>query len=140
MGFVKQSELRPITAKEYLIAHWESYGVAETKEEFIGLLNILQACGENLDSLHSVFVNGGSEFCDICHNGCWNSDRELVESLYEFNTFFTEREFTDTILDRREDYDTAEEYVEDIRLEAEDGEGDTQILKTDDGYVKRVWY
>lgn len=138
MGYVKQSEIKPIIAKQYLINHWTNYDVVDTKEDFIALLNILQACGETLDSLHYA-VN---EFCDILHNGCWETDREVTETLFEFCTFYTEQEFINMILERREDYVDETEYVEEMRLEATDdvdGNNDCQITKTDDGYVRRIW-
>jgi len=141
--YVKQEEIKPIEAKSYMVAHWDQYGVAETKDEFIGLLNILQACGESLESLHHAYFNGYSEYCDIFHDGGWNSDRDVVDTLYEFCTFYTDEEFIDSVLDRRLDYDDPAEYVKDMRLEATDdieGNNDVQITKTEDGYVRRVWY
>ncbi len=135
--YVRQDEIRPITAKEYLLANWDKYDLTNTKEEFLTLLNILQACGESIDSLHDA----ETEFCDII--GRWENDREVVASLLEFNSFFTEEEFIEMILEKREDYDDDAEYVEDMRRETTDdpdGNNDVQISKTDDGYVKRVWY
>ena len=55
----------------------------------------------------------------------------------------TEKEFIDMILERRENYDTSAEWAEEIQAETTDepdGNNDVQILKTDDGYVVRVWY
>lgn len=141
--YIKQEDIQPITAKDYLIENWDKYKVCDTKDQFIALLNILQACGENLDSLHNAYFNGYDEFCDIYHNGSWDSDRDIADTLLEFCTFYTEQEFIDYILDKREDYDDETEYVEDMRREATDdvsGNNDVQITKTDDGYVKRVWY
>lgn len=143
MGYVKQDDIMPITAKEYILKSWAAYRVADTKEEFVALLNILQACGENLDSLHNAVFNEHFEFCDIYHGGAWDSDRELADSLREFCTFYTEKEFIDMILERRENYDTSAEWAEEIQSETTDepdGNNDVQILKTDDGYVVRVWY
>ena len=143
-GYMKQEEIQPITAKKWAMDHWQDYHIADTKEEFLGILNILQACGENLDSLHDVVVNGHKEFCDIWHDGYWGSDREVVEALYQFCTFYTEKEFIEMILDRREDYESDAEWCEDMRLEASDDmddcDCDTNIIKTEDGYVWRVWY
>lgn len=143
MGYMRQDEIQPITAKEFLLTNWDKYDLVDTQENFLALLNILQACGENIDTLHSACLNGRNEFCDIYHDGCWNSDREIVKSLLEFCTFYTEQEFIDRILDIRQDYDDDWEYVEDMRLEATDditGNNDVQITKTDDGYVRRIWY
>ncbi|MBR6475394.1 MAG: hypothetical protein IKS98_08080 [Lachnospiraceae bacterium] len=143
MGYMKQSDIRPITAKGYLIENWEKYGVADTKEDFIAFLNMLQACGENLDSLHNAYFNGHVEFCDIYHGKTWKSDREIADTLCEFCSFYTEKEFIDMILDRREDYESSQEWSESIYNETTDdisGDNSTQITKTDDGYVVRVWY
>ena len=139
-GYIKQEDVRPITAKVYAIAHWRSYDLTDTEQDFIALLNILQACGESLDSLHGTLINGENEFCDILHNGCWESDREIADALFEFCTFYTEEEFIDWILEKREDYDVPEEYVEDMRIDAADDIfNDVQVTKTEDGYVRRIW-
>ena len=142
MGYVKQCEMRPINAKEHLMRYWKVYDVVDSKEAFVALLNILQACGENIDTLHAVCFNNSNEFADILHNGCWEDDREVAQTLCEFCTFYTEEEFIDMILSRREDYETAEEWAEEIRLETTDdisGNNDVQISKTEDGYVRRIW-
>lgn len=142
-SYMKQEDILPITAKKWALDHWKDYDLVDTKEEFIALLNILQAVGENLDSLHDVAFIGENEFCDIIHKGYWETDREVVETLFEFCTFYTEQEFIENILDRREDYESEEEYVEDMRLEASDdpndGNNDCQITRTEDGYVRRIW-
>ena len=140
--YVKQEEIRPIVAKEHMLNNWDKYDLTDTKEDFVALLNILQACGENLENLHDTFLNGKDEFCDIYHNDCWNNDREIAETLFEFCSFFTESEFIDLILERKEDYENDEEYVQDMFREATDnidGNNDVQISKTDDGYVRRIW-
>ena len=139
--YVKQEDIRPIEVKDFLVNNWDKYGVADTRKDFIALLNILQACDESLDSLHRAYMNGSSEFCDIFHGHAWESDKEIADALLEFSTFYTTEEFVDMILSRREDYDDPAEYVEDMRMEASDNVcNDVQITKTDDGYVKRVWY
>lgn len=143
MAYVNQEDIQPITAKEYLIKNWKAYKVADSKEDFVALLNILQACGESLDSLHNAFFNGCSEFCDICHGQSWESDREVADTLKEFCSFYTEKEFIDMILDRRADFETSTEWSEETfakTTDEADGDNDTQISKTDDGYVVRVWY
>ena len=140
--YIKQEEIKPITAKEHLLKNWHEYRVTDTKEDFIALLNILQACGENLDSLHDTYINGSYEFCDILHSAGWESDRDIANTLFDFCTFFTEQEFIDMILERREDCETSEEWSEDIIAEARDdidGNNDVQITRTEDGYVRRIW-
>ena len=47
------------------------------------------------------------------------------------------------MIERREDYDSMEEYTEAIRDETTDdtdGNNDVQISRTTDGYVIRLWY
>ena len=83
MSYKKQSDIVPITAKQWAVDHWKDYDIADTKEAFIALLNILQAIGENLDSLHDAVINGEREFSGIWHNSTWQSDREVVEALLE---------------------------------------------------------
>ncbi len=141
-GYMKQEEVKPITAKKWLLGHWADYGVTNSKEKFLALLNILQAVGENLDTLHDVYLNGEDEFCDILHNGSFESDREVADALFEFCTFYTEEEFIEMILDRAEDYETSEEWSEDIKQETSDApedNNDCQITRTEDGYVRRIW-
>lgn len=142
-GYMRQEDIKPITAKKWLIDHWEQYDVVDTKESFIELINILQAVGENLDSLHDVCMNGETEFCDALNYHGWETDRDVVETLFYFCTFYTEEEFIAVILDRAEDYETSEEWAEDMRREASDdpvnGNNDCQITKTEDGYVRRIW-
>ena len=141
MGYIRQEDIQPITAKEYLVKNWKKYNVADTEEGFIALLNILQACGENLDSLHDVFLNGYVEFCDIFHGKSFGSDREVADTLLEFCTFYKEKEFIDMILDKRTDYETSAEWSEAVFDATSDNNvNDTQITKTEDGYVVRVWY
>ena len=132
--------LEPIMAKEYMLDHYDQYGLGiKSRQEMLALLNILQACGETLDSLHDVCFNGWHEFCDII--GRWDTDEEVYRSLLEFNQFFTESEFIDFILEQynelKEDRD--EDPAETIR-EWTVGIGDTVIERTEDGYVRRLWY
>lgn len=141
-GYMTQEEIKPITAKKWLLDNWKDYKVTDTKKDFLALLNILQAVGENLDTLHDAVINCDNEFCDILHNGCWESDRELADTLFEFCTFYTKEEFIDMILDRAEDYEEPGEWAEDIREETSDDprdNNDCQITKTEDGYVRRIW-
>ncbi len=140
---MRQDDLQPIQAKDWLLKNWSEYGVVDTKEDFIALINILQAIGESLDSLHNAVFNCYTEFSGIVNVYGWDSDRDLADALLEFCSFFTEEDFIDSILDRREDYDTESEWVEATRREASDEQkdwDDTQIFRTDDGYVRRVWY
>lgn len=67
----------------YAVANWSEYDLVDTKEQFIALMNILKAHGENLDSLHSC----EDEFCGIIFSNP-GSDRDIVEGLFEYNSFF----------------------------------------------------
>lgn len=143
--YIKQKDIKPITAKKYLLCNWQKYDVVDTKDDFVALLNVLQACDENLDSLHDAATQG-YEFCDILGN--WQTDREVVNSLNQFCHFFTEEEFIDYIMERwqeeKESYGYSDsagtEYIRKITSDDNRDYCDTQITKTDDGYVVRVWY
>ncbi len=133
--------MSPIVAKNYILDNWNSYNLVDSREEMVSLLNILQACGENLDTLHDVCCNGYTMFADIV--GTFEDDRDVVKALYEFNSFYTEGEFIDYMLDRIEDlkYDEYEDIASEIHSWTYDDEfSDTKVEKTEDGYVVRVWY
>ena len=140
--YITQTEIKPITAKKYMLDNWNQYDLVDTKEEFLALINILQACGENIDSLHDVCFQGYDEFCDIL--GKWENDRDVVKSLYKFAGFFTEEEFIDYIMERwqeaNDDGEDGTEYIRCITSDDPEDFSDTQITKTEDGYVVRVWY
>ena len=139
--YVAQVDIKPITAKPHLLKHWKEYDLVDTKEEFIALLNILQACDENLSSLHNAGLGETDEFCDMY--GRWDGDRDVVKALNQHACFFTEKEFIDFILERWQEYnddgDDGTEYIRQMTSDAAEDFADTQISKTDDGYVVRVW-
>ena len=60
-----------ISGYNYMVNNWESYDVCNSKEEFIALLNILQANGETLESLNDCYQNDDREFMSIF--GKWDS-------------------------------------------------------------------
>lgn len=143
MPYIKQEEIQPITAHDYIVSAWEKYNLTDSKADFVALVNILQACNESLDSLHEAYINGDNEFCDIYHGEAWDDEREIVTALFEFCTFYTEAEFVDYMIERRADYDSMEEYTEAIQDETTDetnGNNDVQISRTADGYVIRLYY
>ena len=143
MTYIKQEEIQPITARDYIVSHWKKYNLTDSKKDFIALINILQACNESLDSLHEAYINGDHEFCDIYHGEAWDDEREIVTALFEYSTFYTETEFIDYIIERQADYDSMEEYTEAIQDETtddSDGNNDVQISRTADGYVIRLWF
>ena len=80
---------------------------------------------------------------DIWHNGYpWESDRELYDTIMQYNAFYTEAEFIDHMLERiAELKEDEEDPAEVIHSWTYDGEmTDTKVYKTEDGYVIRVWY
>ena len=137
---MKQTNLETISGKSYMLEHWNDYDVVDSKQEFLELLNILQAIGESLESLNDAYQNGYYEFSYIFHGEPWNSRREIVEALYQYCAFYTDSDFIDFMLEQRENYETDEEYTEAYKRITFDEDGDEQIYKTDDGYVRRVWY
>ena len=133
--------MSPIVAKEYTVSHFTEYpfGMKE-KGEMISLLNILQANGENLDSMHNAVFNGYSEFMGIF--GRWDTDAGLYEAVLQFNSFFSEGQFIDWMLEKIDDlkYDEIGP-AEEVKCWTFDEEpSDTKVIKTEDGYVVRVWY
>ena len=143
MPYITQDQIRPIMAKDWIVKNWAAYDLVDSEEEFKSLINCLQAMGESIDSLHNAVFNGYEDFADVWNPEGWESDRDLVRTVFEFARFYTTEEFIDLMLERREDYESDEEWCEDIRFEASDEPEDqwgTQISKTEDGYVIRVWY
>ena len=134
--------MEPITAKKYVVEHYYQYPFGmKNKEEMIALLNILQANGENLDTMHDAVFNGYGDFMDIF--GRWDTDRELYESVLAFNQFFTEEQFIEWVLEKMIDLkdDGFDDPAEEIRTWTDDKESsDTRIIRTEDGYVVRVHY
>ena len=120
----------------YMIAHWSEYDLVNSKEDFIKLLNILHVNGENLDSLHDVVLNGRKEFCSIF--GEWESDRDVVKTLWDFHFYFETKEaFT--------------EYVdENLELESDDMKPTDEMRNEFVAYcdirpsfhaiIERLWY
>lgn len=120
MPYIKQEEIQPIMAHDYIVSHWEKYNLTDSREDFIALVNVLQACGESIESLHEAFINGDYEYCDIYHGEAWDDEREIVNALFEYSTFYTEAEFINYMIERQADYDSMEEYTEAIRDETTD--------------------
>lgn len=78
----------------YAVANWEAYDVCDTKEEFIALMNILDAHRESLDTLHSC--NG--YFCGILFSNP-GTDRDIVNGLFENHQAFDTIESFDNLLE-----------------------------------------
>lgn len=136
--------------REYILNNWQAYDLTDTKEEFIALLNCLEAVGETIDSLHDAGFNHYDEFIDvICLDG-FEDDRAVVEAVFEFCTFFTLEDFKGYLYEQLDDakyWDEREdEQFKGMNIEMfyrdhfTDDNPDCQIFKTTDGYVKRVRY
>ena len=134
--------LEPIQAKEYILDAYKEYPFGmKKKKDMLALLNILQANGETLDSMHEVVFKGKDRFMDIY--GGWDTDAELYKAVLAFNQFFTEKEFIRWILRRMIELkeDGFDDPAEEIRTWTDENEAsDTMVIKTEDGYVVRVWY
>lgn len=100
----------------YAVANWSEYDLVDTKEQFIALMNILEAHGENLDSLH----NCEDEFCGIIFSNP-GTDRDIVRGLFEYNSFFPSKaEFVSCMKENAESDDmTFDEELESCDLHYE---------------------
>lgn len=130
----------------YMLKHWKEYNLTDTKEDFIALLNILEAHGETIDSLHHAVFNCYDFFCDYWFCDVQN-DRDAVEVIFNFNRFIDNvedlKEFLYEELQdlRDDDYFTREEQDRIFKEDYCDDENpDSIITKTRDGYVHSVRY
>lgn len=145
-----------IDNKEYILNNFDKYGIMVsdsfkfnpkkarplTKHEMLGLLNILDAHGENLDSFHDASFNNEMFFCDIY--GSFEDDNDTYNALMQFNAFYTDEEFINWMLEHIQDeidtygnYEDAMQYIKDVAF---DNACDETIVKTEDGYVRIVRY
>ena len=125
-------------SRNYILEHWNEYNLTDTRAEFIALLNILDAHGETIDSLHAVALNGEDLFCGIYHG--FENDRDTVSTLFEYNQFIADAwEIQDIIETRLADYTDAygkEEADTEIKaMYCDDIYCDELITRTTDGYV-----
>ena len=143
-----------IMNKAYILENFNKYGIMAsedfnkrdlhpiTKAEMLGLLNILEAHGENLDTFHDASFNGYSNFCEIY--GGFEDDSDTYNALMQFNQFFTDDEFISWMLEHVQDeidnYGDYEEAMAFIKAVAFDEACDESIVKTEDGYVRIVRY
>lgn len=137
--------------REYILSNWQAYDLTDTYAEFVALLNCLEAYGETIDSLHDVAMNGYDEFIGVYHSGGFKNDREVVEAVFEFSCFFTLEDFKAYLYEQLEEAKQDEEnetnetykgmYLEMFYTDNfTDDNPDCQIVKTSDGYVKKVRY
>lgn len=108
-----------------------------TEEQYIELLDILQANGETIESFYAV-ANNTNEFCGIYKmSGCFEDNSEVFNALMEHHIFLSDNEFIDWILEKiQEDKEEGEDYAQHIH-DYTYGDSDTQIYKTAHGYVIR---
>ena len=143
-----------IENKAYIMQNFDKYGIIAsenvwrkdahpiTKAEMLGLLNILEAHGENLDSFHDASFNGYGDFCDIF--GTFADDNDTYNALMQFNCFIPEDEFVEWMLEHiQNEIDNYGDYAEAMDFIKEEAFGDacdSDIIKTEDGYVHIVRY
>ena len=122
-----------IEHKGYIMAHWVEYNLADTKEDFLALLNILESMDENIDTLHNAVFNGYDEFAGYYIADC-ATDREAVDVLLYFNRFMTVEELKVFLYDSIE-YDGMEMTKE---CYCDNDFSDDRITRTTDGYVHTI--
>lgn len=132
--------------KEYILDNYNNYGLYNdhgepiTRADMLALLNILEVNGETLDSLHDVALCGGDEFCSIYNLSGYENDSAVYNALVAHHIFLSDNEFIDWILEQiQEDIGSGDDYAQHI-YDMTNGESDTQIYKTNDGYVIRFDY
>lgn len=111
--------------KIYILKNWQTYNLVNSQEEMRKLLNILEAHGENLDTLHDAT----NEFCGIY--GAFSCDRDVVQALFDFNCFYNNKEEMEKACQENAEGSgmTLAEY-----MEYED------IRNTSDGLVRVLYY
>ena len=136
--------------KAHILNNHDKYGIISpfnfkpiSEKEMLGLLNILEAHGENLDSFHDMAINGGNLFCGIW--GAWGDDSENYSILLDFNIFYSNEDFFDVFIDEhcREAWEDDLEYnlkeYGDFATYVKEY-WDSEIVKTSDGYVRILEY
>ncbi len=144
-------KLNPITAKAWMMKNWDKYEMPsiKTKDEFLGLLNILQSHGLTLEDMHNCVGNKHHEFMYFWNYGGWDNMNDLYEAILSYNSFYTEEEFIDWIREmmvelKDEGYDDPVEEIKSWTYSHnfmyEGRPTDTMIIKTEDGYVRQITY
>lgn len=119
-------------SKQYnhIISNYDKYNLSlDSQEDMLRLLNILEAHGETLDSLHDCrgqfdgFCNKVNVYDDIV------TDAELADGILATNAFYkSKEEFLSCYLDDDDYQDYVELWEDNIK------HGDT--IQTTDGYVE----
>lgn len=115
--------------KQHILENYQKYDVTNSKEEMLGLLNVLEAYGKTLDDLHQASSDEETEFCNVILQKPAKSVRELAEVLLEYNIFYVSKEkFTERMKQLAKELDmTEEEYMKSISFH-----------KTSDGIVVEI--
>ena len=128
--------------RAYMLANWQKYNLVDTRDEFIALLNICEALDETIDNIHDVVINGG--FCGTSACDYWESERDVVESLFYFSTFYTLENFKAFLYDElkfayEEDAD-GDNYGVGLFVDTyiRNENYDCDIVETRDGYVVTI--
>lgn len=106
----------------YCASQYARYGLTDTAEEMISLLNILEAHGETLESLHET---EGDIFCNMCILKDEITEREIAEGLQQCNRFIPFAELEDYIHAEEENGQTMEDIM-------------NGLTRTTDGYVETL--
>lgn len=77
------------TVRKYAIENWKQYNLGlNGKDEMLSLVNILEAYGETLDSLHAYDPQGGrNAFCNIYMSRV-KTDAEIARVLLDEHIFY----------------------------------------------------
>ena len=146
-----QDGLEPITAKAWMVKNWDKYEMPsiESKEEFIGLLNILQSHNLTLEDMHDCVCNGYDEFMYFWNHEGWETMDDLYRAICQYNSFYTEEEFTEWIIEQVDELKSEgwDDPIDEIKswtygkdFMYEGWPTDTMIFKTEDGYVRQITY
>lgn len=135
--------------KAYILDNHDKYGIHNRKgellsrDEMLMLLNILEANGETLDSFHDAAFNYPSDFCGIYGN--FKNDDDTYQVLLDFHYFYkTVDELIEHIETVREEW-----WADDLEFNLEvygdfptyfKKVWDSEIIRTSDGYVRRIDY
>ena len=120
--------------RSYCIKHWQDYKIVDTKEDFIKLLNILEAHGENLDTFANAVING-LPFCRYLE--AYPDYREEAQFLLSCHSLLTPDELGQMLTEFMEEEKEGGYYDEEMfkRTYGDCEFSDIMIEKTTDGYI-----
>lgn len=117
--------------KNHILENWGKYKIVSSQKDMVALLNILEAHGETLDSLHDVTIGNSDWVCSICFSPENITDRDVAKGIMMHNSFYkTHDELMQVMAENAEDAEVSlEEYLK-----------QQDIRTTSDGYVCVLWY